>query len=120
MRPFLPTKLSAMHDIRAIRENPDAFRAGWRSRGVEDADQTVDRLLELDQALRAAQTEGQEALAKRNAASKAIGAAMGKGDTAEAERLKAEVETLKGVIAEAGERETAAGAELRDLLAGLK
>lgn len=109
-----------MHDIRAIRENPDAYRAGWRSRGVEDADAVVARIFELDQALRAAQTEGQEALAKRNAASRAIGAAMGKGDTAEAERLKAEVETLKGVIAAAGERETMIGGELRDLLAGLK
>jgi seryl-tRNA synthetase len=109
-----------MHDIRAIRDNPDAFRAGWRSRGVEDADQTVDRILTLDRDLRAAQTEGQEALAGRNAASKAIGAAMGKGDKAEADRLKAEVETFKGVIAETGARETKIGTELRDLLAGLK
>src|SRR5690606_27798682 len=56
----------------------------------------------------------------RNAASKASGAAMGKKDMAEADRLKAEVEVLKGEIAEAGEAETAKGAELRDLLAGLK
>jgi seryl-tRNA synthetase len=109
-----------MHDIRAIRENPDAYVAGWSARGVDDASGVVARIRELDQALRAAQTEGQEALAGRNAASKAIGAAMGKGDTAEAERLKAEVETFKGVIASAGERETKIGAELRDLLAGLK
>src|SRR5690606_18314047 len=52
--------------------------------------------------------------------SKAIGAAMGKKDMAEADRLKAEVETLKAEIADAGEAETAKGAELRDLLAGLK
>ena len=109
-----------MHDIRAIRDNPAAFVAGWSSRGVEDAQSVVDQILALDVALRAAQTEGQEALAKRNAASKAIGAAMGKKDMAEAERLKAEVETLKNVIAEAGEVEAAKGAELRDLLAGLK
>ncbi len=109
-----------MHDIRAIRENPDAYVAGWSARGVDDASGVVAKLLELDQTLRTAQTEGQEALAKRNAASKSIGAAMGKGDTAEAERLKAEVETFKGVIAGAGERETTVGAELRDLLAGLK
>ena len=109
-----------MHDIRAIRENPDAYVAGWSARGVDDAAGVVARILELDRELRAAQTEGQEALAGRNAASKAIGAAMGKGDAAEAERLKVEVETFKGVIAETGEREGAVGAELRDLLAGLK
>ena len=26
-----------MHDIRAIRDNPEAFVAGWSSRGVDDA-----------------------------------------------------------------------------------
>ncbi|WP_297801346.1 serine--tRNA ligase [uncultured Brevundimonas sp.] len=109
-----------MHDIRAIRDNPAAFVAGWSSRGVENVQSVVDQILALDVDLRAAQTAGQEALAKRNAASKAIGAAMGKKDMAEADRLKAEVETLKGVIAEAGEAEAAKGGELRDLLAGLK
>ncbi|MGO4688898.1 serine--tRNA ligase [Brevundimonas sp. 2YAF1] len=109
-----------MHDIRAIRDNPEAFVAGWSSRGVEDAAEVVARILALDVDLRAAQTRGQEALAKRNAASKAIGAAMGKKDMAEADRLKTEVETLKTEIAEAGEAEAAKGAELRDLLAGLK
>jgi len=109
-----------MHDIRAIRDNPEAFVAGWSSRGVEDAADVVARILALDVDLRAAQTTGQEALAKRNAASKAIGAAMGKKDMAEADRLKAEVETLKAEIADAGEAEAAKGAELRDLLAGLK
>nr|WP_313427214.1 serine--tRNA ligase [Brevundimonas diminuta] len=109
-----------MHDIRAIRDNPEAFVAGWSSRGVDDAADVVARIRALDVELRAAQTRGQDALAKRNAASKAIGAAMGKKDMAEADRLKAEVEALKGEIAEAGEAETAKGAELRDLLAGLK
>ncbi|MBN9479807.1 MAG: serine--tRNA ligase [Bordetella sp.] len=109
-----------MHDIRAIRDNPEAFVAGWSSRGVDDAADVVARILALDIDLRAAQTRGQDALAKRNAASKAIGAAMGKKDMAEADRLKAEVEALKGEIAEAGEAEAARGAELRDLLAGLK
>lgn len=109
-----------MHDIRAIRDNPEAYVAGWSSRGVEDAAGVVARILALDVDLRAAQTRGQDALAKRNAASKAIGAAMGKKDMAEADRLKAEVEALKTEIAEAGEAETTRGAELRDLLAGLK
>ena len=95
-----------MHDNKAIRENPDVYVAGWSSRGVDDAADLVARILALDVDLRAAQTTGQEALAKRNAASKAIGAAMGKKDMAEADRLKAEVETLKTDIAEAGEADS--------------
>jgi seryl-tRNA synthetase len=109
-----------MHDIKAIRENPDAYIAGWTSRGVEDAASVVGEILALDRDLRAAQTRGQEALAQRNAASKAIGAAMGRKDQAEAERLKAEVETLKGQITESEAVEADKGGALRDRLAGLK
>ena len=109
-----------MHDIRAIRENPQVYVAGWSSRGVEDADGLVADILRLDGELRRAQTTGQDALAKRNAASKLIGAAMGKKDMAEADRLKAEVEALKGDIAAAAEVEARVGKELRDLLAAQK
>ncbi|WP_453977719.1 serine--tRNA ligase [Brevundimonas sp. Marseille-Q4549] len=109
-----------MHDIRAIRENPQVYVAGWSSRGVEEADGLVARILELDAELRHAQTTGQDALAKRNAASKLIGAAMGRKDMAEADRLKAEVEALKGDIAAAAEVEARVGKELRDLLAAQK
>jgi seryl-tRNA synthetase len=109
-----------MHDIRAIRENPQVYVAGWSSRGVDEADGLVADILRLDGELRHAQTTGQDALAKRNAASKLIGAAMGRKDMAEADRLKAEVETLKGDIAAAAEVEARVGKELRDLLAAQK
>jgi seryl-tRNA synthetase len=109
-----------MHDIRAIRDNPAAFVSGWSSRGVADAQALVDEMLTLDTALRAAQTAGQTALAKRNESSKLIGAAMGKKDLAEAERLKGEVESLKGEIAAAEAEEARAGKALRDLLAAQK
>ncbi len=109
-----------MHDIRAIRDNPAAFVSGWSSRGVADAQALVDEMLTLDTALRAAQTAGQTALAKRNESSKLIGAAMGKKDLVEAERLKGEVESLKGEIAAAEAEEARAGKALRDLLAAQK
>ncbi len=109
-----------MHDIRAIRENPQVYVAGWSSRGVDEPDGLVADILRLDGELRHAQTTGQDALAKRNAASKLIGAAMGRKDMAEADRLKAEVEALKGDIAAAAEVEARVGKELRDLLAAQK
>ena len=109
-----------MHDIRALRETPEAFVAGWSSRGVENAAELVAEILRLDTALRAAQTAGQEALSKRNATSKLIGAAMGRKDIAEADRLKAEVEGLKGEIAAAEAVEAEVGKQLRDLLAAQK
>ena len=129
LRPVRPVKAlrfltshedAAMHDIKAIRENPDAYVAGWLSRGVAEADGLVADILRLDRELRTAQTTGQDALSKRNAASKLIGAAMGRKDMAEADRLKAEVEALKGDIASAAEVEARVGGELRDLLAAQK
>ena len=109
-----------MHDIRAIRDNPAAFVSGWSSRGVDEADGLVADLLRLDGELRAAQTTAQDGLTKRNAASRLIGAAMAKKDMAEADRLKAEVEALKGEIGAAEAVEAEVGKQLRDLLAAQK
>jgi len=105
-----------MHDIKAIRDNPDAYDRAWGSKGLSPQ---TPGLLALDATLRAAQTALQEAQGRRNEASKLIGAAKGRKDEAEAARLMAEVEALKGVIAEQGEVEKATGEALRDLLAGL-
>ena len=106
-----------MHDIRALRDDPDAYVAGWSSRGVDNAAEIVAEILRLDVELRASQTAGQDALAKRNAASKLIGAAMGRKDMAEADRLKGEVESLKGEIAGFEATEKDVGGRLRDRLA---
>jgi seryl-tRNA synthetase len=108
-----------MHDVRALRESPQAFIEGWTARGMSDAKAVVDELLGLDQGLRAAQTGFQDAQARRNEASKLIGQAKARKDEAEAQRLMAEVESLKGVIAEHAEEEKVQGERLRDRLAGL-
>lgn len=81
-----------MHDIRLIRENPEAFDAALARRGVEPVAASI---LEMDTRRRDIATRMQEVQARRNEASKAIGAAMGKGDAATAEALKAEVAALK-------------------------
>ncbi len=81
-----------MHDIRLIRENPEAFDAGLARRGLEPLSKA---LIALDEARRAATTEVQVAQSRRNEASKLIGAAMAKGDKDGAEAIKAEVAALK-------------------------
>ncbi|MBJ7388667.1 MAG: serine--tRNA ligase [Sphingomonadaceae bacterium] len=105
-----------MHDLKYIRENPKDFDAALMRRGAEPVAASI---LALDENRRAILTEMQNAQARRNDASKAIGAAMGKGDTATAEALKAEVAQLKDVLPQLEERERAAGLELDALLAGL-
>ena len=107
-----------MHDIRAIRENPEPYIAGWDARGLSGA-ALVEQITGLDAKLRAAQTAWQTAQAERNDASKKIGAAKAAKDEAEASRLMAHVEALKARLETESETEKAAGQALNDLLAGL-
>ncbi|MFO6428663.1 serine--tRNA ligase [Erythrobacter sp. W302b] len=81
-----------MHDIRLIRDNPEAFDAGLSRRGLPPQ---AASLIALDEERRAAVTEVQVAQSRRNEASKLIGAAMAKGDKDGAEAIKAEVAALK-------------------------
>jgi seryl-tRNA synthetase len=96
-----------MHDIRLIRDNPAAFDAALARRGVAPVSAQI---LALDEARRKVATSAQELQNRRNEASKAIGAAMARGDKDEAERLKAEVAQIKQALpeAEASERELSA------------
>ncbi len=105
-----------MHDIKYIRENPEAFDAALKRRGAEAVSAAI---LALDETRRALLTQSQNTQARRNEASKAIGAAMGKGDTVAAEALKAEVAALKEVSPQLDDQEHAASADLDSLLAAL-
>ncbi|NOD87796.1 MULTISPECIES: serine--tRNA ligase [unclassified Ruegeria] len=86
-----------MHDIRAIRENPAAFDAALARRG--DAPVSSD-LLRLDESRRAKILAAETAQAEQNKASKEVGAAKGRGDEAEFERLRALVAQKKAEIAQ--------------------
>ena len=81
-----------MFDIKAIRDNPAAFDAGLKRRGL---DPLAARIIAEDEKLRAIKTRLQEAQARRNAASKEIGKAKGAKDEALAAKLMAEVAALK-------------------------
>lgn len=105
-----------MHDIKSIRENPDRFDAGLAKRGLEP--QAAD-LIALDADYRALVTESQQAQARRNEASKAIGAAKAQKDEAKAQELMAEVASLKDRMAELDEKSDALGKQLNDRLAAL-
>jgi seryl-tRNA synthetase len=100
-------------DIKWIRENPEAFDAGLKKRGL--APQSAE-LIALDEARRAHVTKLQEAQARRNAASKEIGKAKAAKDEALAEKLMAEVAALKDELAKGEEAERALDAKLRDAL----
>ncbi|MEQ8449951.1 MAG: serine--tRNA ligase [Nitratireductor sp.] len=87
-----------MHDLKFIREAPEAFDAGMKARGLDPAAETV---LDLDRRRRAAQTEMQELQNRRNSVSKEIGAKKKAGEdaddlVAEVQRMKERLSTLEG------------------------
>jgi seryl-tRNA synthetase len=103
-----------MHDIKAIRENPTAFDVGLARRGLAGLSAS---LLAIDEQKRATMQSLQDAQSRRNALSKEIGAAMGKKDSALADKLKAEVAGLKDAIAAGEEQERVLTAQLLDAMA---
>jgi seryl-tRNA synthetase len=105
-----------MFDLKWIRENPEAFDAGMRRRGLEPQSPTV---LDLDARHRQARTQLQDMQNRRNAASKEIGQKMKAGDEAGASALKTEVATLKDRMAEIEAEADRLDQALTELLVGL-
>jgi len=105
-----------MHDIRMIRDDPAAFDAALARRGLAPV---AEQILALDQKRRSLATQLQESQSRRNEASKAIGRAMGQGDTETAEALKAEVADLKQTMPAIEDEERGVGEELRAVLLAL-
>jgi seryl-tRNA synthetase len=103
-----------MHDIKWIRENADAFDAALARRGLPPESQ---KLIALDERRRHAIQKAEAALARRNAASKEIGAAKKSNEEATAQALLAEVARLKEEIPTLEREEKKATKELEDALA---
>ena len=102
-----------MFDIRWIVNNPAAFDAGLKKRGLAALSSTI---LAPDEKRRAHLTTLQDAQARRNAASKEIGKAKGAKDEALAAKLMAEVASLKDVLAKGEEDERQIDAEIQRVL----
>ncbi|MDE2383722.1 MAG: serine--tRNA ligase [Alphaproteobacteria bacterium] len=102
-----------MHDMKAIRENPAAFDAGLARRGLPAQSAA---LIALDEKRRSQMQALQDAQSRRNSLSKEIGAAMGKKDNALADKLKAEVASLKDAVTSGEETERQLTKALNDAL----
>jgi seryl-tRNA synthetase len=98
-------------DLKALREDPDRFRAGLARRSPEYAED-VDRVVDLDRERRELTAEVEDLRAEQNRASKAIGAAGGE----ERERLIASVRSVAERLTELEPRLASAEDRLRGLL----
>jgi seryl-tRNA synthetase len=105
-----------MHDIKSIRDNPQAFDEGLAKRGLPAQ---AKELLALDDTRRGLIARLQALQERRNAASKEIGQAMGKGDKTRADELKAEVARIKDGMPREEEALKTAEAALHGALAAI-
>jgi seryl-tRNA synthetase len=105
-----------MHDIKSIRDNPQAFDAALKRRGLEPL---ATSLLAIDERRRAAILASEQAQARRNSASKEIGDAKKAKDEARAAKLMAEVAELKTTMPELEAAAKTADDELSKELAAI-
>jgi seryl-tRNA synthetase len=105
-----------MFDLRAIRDDAESFDKGWARRGLEAKTPAI---LALDVERRQVQTRLQQALARRNEASKEIGEAKRTKDDARAAALMSEVANLKAELPTLEDSERTLGERLDALLASL-
>jgi seryl-tRNA synthetase len=104
-----------MLDVRLLRTDPDAIRAGLSRRGG-DATAHLDRILDLDQQQRALGTQRDELRAQVKALSKDVGRLRGQGDADGAEAIMAQSRALGDEEQALGKQADAVADELRDLL----
>jgi seryl-tRNA synthetase len=105
-----------MHDIKSIRDNPEAFDTALKRRGLEPLSAS---LLAIDEKRRAAILASEQAQARRNSASKEIGDAKKAKDDARAAKLMAEVAELKTTMPQLEQAAKLADEELAKELAAI-
>ena len=103
-----------MHDIKWIRDNPEAFDRGLARRGLEPQ---AEQLLAIDERRRTVIQKLEQAQARRNQASKEIGQAKATKDERRAQALMGEVAELKTAIPAMEIDEKEVSHELDDALA---
>ncbi len=106
-----------MLDIRRIKENPDAVKAGLKAKEV-DCDEVVDKILELDGQIRALKTTTETKTAEKNKLAKENGKLFGQKKGAE--KKGEDTSALDAQIAENSAKSVALDNAIADDAATLK
>jgi seryl-tRNA synthetase len=105
-----------MLDLKFVRENPDLVKENIKKKFQDKKLPLVDEVIKLDADNRAAQAKGDELRAKKNKASKQIGALMAQGKKEEAEKVKAEVTAATADLAEVEKTQTELSAKIKEIM----
>ena len=105
-----------MLDIKFVRENPEIVKQNIKNKFQDEKLELVDKVIDLDAQVRAAQQEADGLRADRKTLSKKIGALMGQGKKDEAEAVKAEVAKSADRLAELETKENELRAEITKIM----
>ena len=83
-----------MIDIKFLRNNPDIVKENIKKKFQDQKLVLVDEVLDLDNQFREAKNRGDYLRSQRNSISKQIGFYMAKGQKEEAEKAKAQVNSM--------------------------
>lgn len=103
-----------MLDIKLLRADPELVRENIRKKFQEDKLHLVDEVLELDAAYRDTKTRADTLRNQRNTLSKQIGGLMGRGETEEAEKVKAQVGEMARALEETEALEASLEPQIRE------
>ena len=105
-----------MLQVNFIRQNKERVLEGLAKRNIENASETIEKVIGLDDRRKAAQAALDANLAEQNAIAKQIGMLFKQGKGAEAELLKQKTASLKADSKDLEESLSAVEKELQDLL----
>ena len=105
-----------MLDIRFLRENPELVKENIRKKFQDSKLPLVDKVIELDEALRQNKKRADDLRANRNKVSKSIGALMGQKKFAEAEEAKKLVAEQAAELAECEKNEEKLTEEVKNIM----
>ena len=105
-----------MIDINIIRTNPELVKENIKKKFQNEKVELVDKVLVLDEKVRALKQEGDSLRAKRNTLSNQIGALMKEKKIEEANAIKMEVVKNNERVAEIEKEEGVISAEIKDIM----
>ena len=105
-----------MLDIKFVRENPEIVKQNIKNKFQDEKVELVDKVIDLDAQVRAAQQEADGLRAERKTLSKQIGGLMAQGKKDEAEAVKAQVAKSADRLAELEEKENTLREEITKIM----
>lgn len=105
-----------MLDIKLFRDNPDIIRENLTKKFQDHKQESVDKIIQLDNEYRELKTRADDLRGQRNRLSKQIGQLMGQKKLDEANQVKQEVQEIATELNELEERENPLYQEIQGLL----